>query len=59
MEYSKELEKNKTLALDTALEVSGVGRTFTDGTVALQDVSFSIRQGEFAVIAGSNGSGIP
>lgn len=40
-----------------ALEVKGVGRTFSDGTVALQDVSFSIRRGEFAVIAGSNGSG--
>lgn len=40
-----------------ALEVKGVGRTFSDSTVALQDVSFSIRRGEFAVIAGSNGSG--
>ena len=39
------------------LEVKGVGRTFSDSTVALQDVSFSIRRGEFAVIAGSNGSG--
>ena len=57
MENNKELEKNKILALDTALEVSGVGRTFADGTMALQDVTFSIRQGEFAVIAGSNGSG--
>ncbi len=40
-----------------ALEVKGVGRTFSDGTVALKDISFSIRKGEFAVIAGSNGSG--
>ena len=40
-----------------ALEVRGVGRTFSDGTVALKDISFSIRKGEFAVIAGSNGSG--
>ncbi|MFA6855731.1 MAG: ABC transporter ATP-binding protein [Treponema sp.] len=40
-----------------ALEVSHVCRTFTDGTCALDDVSFSIRTGEFAVIAGSNGSG--
>ena len=40
-----------------ALEVKGVGRTFSDGTVALKDVSFSISKGEFAVIAGSNGSG--
>ena len=42
---------------NVTLEVKGVGRTFSDGTVALQDVSFSIRRGEFAVIAGSNGSG--
>ena len=40
-----------------ALEVKGVGRTFADGTIALQDVSFTINKGEFAVIAGSNGSG--
>ncbi len=40
-----------------ALEVKGVGRTFSDGTVALKDVSFTINKGEFAVIAGSNGSG--
>lgn len=40
-----------------ALEIKGVGRTFADGTVALQNVSFSIGRGEFAVIAGSNGSG--
>jgi len=42
---------------ETALEIKNVGRTFSDGTVALQDITFSIRQGEFAVIAGSNGSG--
>jgi len=41
----------------TVLEVSGAGRTFPDGTVALTDISFAIHQGEFAVIAGSNGSG--
>ena len=40
-----------------ALEVKNVRRIFPDGTVALDDVSFSIHAGEFAVIAGSNGSG--
>ena len=40
-----------------ALEVAGIGRTFADGTVALKDISFTINKGEFAVIAGSNGSG--
>ena len=48
---------NKTIVSDTALDVSDVGRTFSDGTVALQNVTFSVRKGEFAVIAGSNGSG--
>ena len=51
------MENNKTTAPDTALEISDVGRTFSDGTVALQNVTFSVRKGEFAVIAGSNGSG--
>ena len=51
------MKNNKTSTKDTALEVSGVSRTFSDGTVALQDVSFTINKGEFAVIAGSNGSG--
>ncbi len=40
-----------------AITVTNVSRTFTDGTTALQDVSFTIGTGEFAVIAGSNGSG--
>lgn len=39
------------------LEVRRVSKTFPDGTRALKDVSFSLAQGEFAVIAGSNGSG--
>jgi len=51
------MENNKTIAPYTALEVSDMGRTFSDGTVALQNVTFSVRKGEFAVIAGSNGSG--
>lgn len=51
------MEENKASAAYTALEVTKVGRTFADGTVALKDVSFTINKGEFAVIAGSNGSG--
>ena len=57
MENINELENKKSLVSDTVLEVSGTGRTFSDGTMALQNITFSIRQGEFAVIAGSNGSG--
>lgn len=40
-----------------ALEIKGVSKTFPDKTSALEDISFSIEQGEFCVIAGSNGSG--
>ena len=39
------------------LEVSHIKKTFSDGTVALDDVSFSIFRGEFTVLAGKNGSG--
>lgn len=40
-----------------ALEIKGVSKTFPDKTSALEDISFSIEQGEFCVVAGSNGSG--
>ena len=40
-----------------ALEVKNISKIFPDKTKALEDISFSIEQGEFCVIAGSNGSG--
>lgn len=40
-----------------ALEVQNISKTFPDKTKALEDISFSIEQGDFCVIAGSNGSG--
>lgn len=39
------------------LEVQNINRTFANGTIALQDVSFSVNKGEFLVIGGKNGSG--
>lgn len=39
------------------LIVSNISKQFPDGTKALENVSFTINQGEFAVIGGSNGSG--
>lgn len=39
------------------LQIKNVSRIFSDGTKALDDVSFEINEGDFAVIAGSNGSG--
>jgi energy-coupling factor transport system ATP-binding protein len=39
------------------IDVEGVGFRYDDGTVALKDVSFSIRQGEKVAIVGPNGSG--
>ena len=40
-----------------AIEIKEVTKTFPDRTTALENVSFSIEEGNFAVIAGSNGSG--
>ena len=39
------------------LSVEHLSHTFPDGTVALDDVSFSVDSGEFIVLAGNNGSG--
>ncbi len=39
------------------LEVKNLTRVFADGTKALDDVSFCASQGDFIVLAGSNGSG--
>ncbi|MBP3561557.1 MAG: ABC transporter ATP-binding protein [Treponema sp.] len=39
------------------LEVQNINRTFANGTIALQDVSFSVKKGKFLVIGGKNGSG--
>ena len=39
------------------LEVQNINRTFANGTIALQDVSFSVKKGDFLVIGGKNGSG--
>lgn len=39
------------------LKIENVSKSFSDGTKALKDVSFSVESGEFVLIAGSNGSG--
>ena len=39
------------------LKIEGVYKSFSDGICALTDVSFSVKSGEFLLIAGSNGSG--
>lgn len=40
-----------------AVEIKNVSKIFPDKTKALEEISFTVGQGEFAVIAGSNGSG--
>ena len=39
------------------LEITGLRKTFDDGTKALQGVDLSVKLGEFVVILGSSGSG--
>lgn len=39
------------------LEVSGLTKIYPDGTLAVDDISFSIREGDFCVIIGPSGCG--
>jgi phosphonate transport system ATP-binding protein len=39
------------------LKVSGLGKTFPDGTRVFEDLSFEVRRGEFLVVLGPNGTG--
>ncbi len=43
--------------MNAILKVKNVSKVFSDGNKALDDVSFEISEGDFTVIAGSNGSG--
>jgi|SRR5574344_1163359 biotin transport system ATP-binding protein len=43
--------------MNKKIEVKNVYKTFPDGTEALKNVSFSLNEGDFLVVAGSNGSG--
>lgn len=43
--------------MNAILQVKNVSKVFSDGNKALDDVSFEISEGDFTVIAGSNGSG--
>ncbi len=47
-------EKSTTMNI---LEISNLSHRFADGTLGIDGISLSIREGEFAVIAGRNGSG--
>jgi putative ABC transport system ATP-binding protein len=39
------------------IEVTGVEKTYPDGTKALRDISFTVKKGEFVAIMGPSGSG--
>jgi len=42
---------------DTILSVEGVGKTYSSGQMALQDVTLAIRRGEILALLGPNGAG--
>jgi NitT/TauT family transport system ATP-binding protein len=42
---------------DVMLEVSGVGRTFADGTAAVTELDLRVRRGEFVSVVGPSGCG--
>jgi sulfonate transport system ATP-binding protein len=39
------------------LEISGIGKTYANGTVAIRDVTLAIKEGEIAVVVGGSGCG--
>lgn len=41
----------------TILEAQGLTHIFPNGTVAIDDISLAVEEGEFIIIAGANGSG--
>lgn len=43
--------------METCLSVQNVSKQYTDGTKALNDVSFDIKQGEFVAVIGPSGAG--
>jgi ABC-type Fe3+/spermidine/putrescine transport system ATPase subunit len=42
---------------DTILEVSGLTKIYPDGTLAVDSIDFSVREGDFCVIIGPSGCG--
>jgi sulfonate transport system ATP-binding protein len=39
------------------LEISGIGKTYANGTVAIRDVTLAIKEGEIAAVVGGSGCG--
>ena len=52
-----EPERTHTDERDTILDVSGLTKVYPDGTLAVDDIDFSVQEGDFAVIIGPSGCG--
>jgi len=46
-----------TSARETVLDVSGLTKIYPDGTLAVDDIDFSVKAGNFCVIIGPSGCG--
>ena len=59
VEQQRETEPTNTQTdeRDTILNVSGLTKVYPDGTLAVDDVDFSVQEGDFAVIIGPSGCG--
>ena len=43
--------------MTAALNIQGLGKTYANGTMALQDIDLTVNEGDFFALLGPNGAG--